>query len=840
MRSFLLLLAAVLAAALTAAGQTQPGPALTVDASAARHAISPDIYGMNWYWGQEDRTAGDYDVKAATVDAELRPGVRRWGGNNTSRYHWQLDVSNIDADWFFEVLPDNTHYDASKLPEGSSFNVFLERTRVTGGKVLGTIPVLGWLPKARERMCSFDVAKYGAQCKVDQWFPSCGNGVVYDPACGDPTDLEHNPGPSNPVYVKNYPTDDNQQTKEDLQIEWVKYIVGKYGRSNQGGVAIWSLDNEPIWWDSTHRDIHPLPYSYDELANLNLTYAAAVKQADPTALVSGPVGDNWASLWFSKKDIVAGWNSGGSWWGNPVDRNAHGGVPLLAWYLQQFQNYDQQHRVRLLDYLDLHAYIHPAAVQTEDSSGHSVETDATRQLRFDATREFWDPTYVVSGDYWIVDTDNHGSPVAPRLIPRLREIVEQNYPETKIAITEYNYHALDHINGAVAQGELFGIFGREGLDAATLWGAPNPTDPGAFAWRIYRNYDGIGGAFGETSVAATSADQGKLSIYAAQRSDTALTLMVMNKTGGDLTSTVAISNFTPAAKAQVYRYSAANLSAIVQGDDLQLNGSSFTATFPAVSMTLIVVPASPDALPVPKPVVNAVTNAASYGTAIAPGQMVVVWGLNLGPDQLQNVITAGPNMVVGTEMAGVRVLFDGVPGPMVHALKTQVSAVAPYFGASKATTHVQVEYQGVRSDPLEAPVSAAGPGLFTVDFSGKGQGAITNNYDDKSTAPNSAQKPAAPGSVVTLWVTGEGVTDPPGVDGRLAIEILPKPVLPVSVEIGGYAAEVQYAGAAPWNMPGLMQVNAKIDARATPGDATPVHVTVGQAKSQDGVTMVVR
>src|SRR5271157_6040152 len=85
-------------------------------------------------------------------------------------------------------------------------------------------------------------------------------------------------------------------------------------------------------------DIHPNPYTYDENLALNTSYAAAIKSADPTALVSGPVADNWASLFFSKTDIVAGWSSPrGTYWSNPVDRNAHGGVPFLSWYLQQMQ-----------------------------------------------------------------------------------------------------------------------------------------------------------------------------------------------------------------------------------------------------------------------------------------------------------------------------------------------------------------------------------------------------------------------------------------------------------------------------------------------------------------------
>jgi uncharacterized protein (TIGR03437 family) len=242
--------------------------------------------------------------------------------------------------------------------------------------------------------------------------------------------------------------------------------------------------------------------------------------------------------------------------------------------------------------------------------------------------------------------------------------------------------------------------------------------------------------------------------------------------------------------------------------------------------------------------VQALQSAASFDTAtFAPGQMVVVWGMNLGPKDLvglQDLPLAqqlDANGLVQTNMAGVRILFDGIPGPMVYASQNQCATVIPYFGAAKTTTHVQVEYQGVRSDPFVIPVSPTAPGLFTANMQGFGQGAI--QVDANGTA-NSANHPAHPGSVVVLWLTGEGVTDPPGVDGRLAIGVLPKPVANVAVQIGGLAATIQYAGAAPTMMPGLMQINAQLDPGVQPGDNVPVRVRIGNIWSRDGVTLVVR
>ena len=181
---------------------------------------------------------------------------------------------------------------------------------------------------------------------------------------------------------------------------------------------------------------------------------------------------------------------------------------------------------------------------------------------------------------------------------------------------------------------------------------------------------------------------------------------------------------------------------------------------------------------------------------------------------------------MSTSVAGVRILFDGIPAPIVYLTSTQCSAVIPYFGATNPTTHVQVEYQGVRSDPFPITVSPTAPGLFTADASGKGQAAGTG--------------PAERGSVITLWATGEGLTDPPGVDGRLAVGVVPKPLAAVSVNIGGQPATVQYAGAAPGEMPGLFQINVQIPANVQPGNQVPVQLTVGATSSPTGVSLAIR
>jgi len=209
---------------------------------------------------------------------------------------------------------------------------------------------------------------------------------------------------------------------------------------------------------------------------------------------------------------------------------------------------------------------------------------------------------------WIAEAGPDGGIV--RLIPRMKAWIAEHYPGTKLAIGEYNWGGLEHINGALAQADVLGIFGREGVDLATLWEPPAPDQPGAYAFRIYRNYDGAGSRFGETRVQAISSDQGRLSVYAAQREgDKALTVVVINKSGGTLATRLQLWNFAPGGPAEIYRYSSDNLNAIVRLADqpVETAGSTdgstvgLTASFPANSITLLEIPGQVSNNPAPTP-----------------------------------------------------------------------------------------------------------------------------------------------------------------------------------------------------------------------------------------------
>jgi hypothetical protein len=562
---------------------TTAGPALTVDAGNQTHAINPFIYGWNG-WSINTTAAMAANI---TVD--------RWGGDNTTPYNYLLDVSNSGSDWYFE---NSTSGGGTK--DNSAFNTQVKNDLSIGARTLGSVPLLGYVAKSGSG-CSFSVSKYGAQKAtgtgsqqqaVDPWNPNCGSGVL-----------------ANGSKVVNDPTDTYTPIDGTFVGGWVNYLVSKFGTAANGGVAIYDLDNEPSWWDAVHVDEHPVAATYDEMTNSGLAAAKAIKAADSSAAVSGPVMDYWWDYFYSKKDIESGWSSGSCWqpWSNPVDRQAHGGVPFIEYYLQQFAAASATANTRLLDYLDLHTYF--AATYNGNGVGLSTAGDTGEQeARLNSTRAFWDPTYTDPNfpqPNYITDANYTSScnvPLqAPQVIPMMKAWVAKDYPGTKTAITEYNWGGQENINGAVAQADILGIFGREGLDLGTLWGPPDPTTqiPGLMAFEIYRNYDGNKSVFGNEALSSTSANQGQLSVYGALRSsDNAVTVVVINKTYGALTSTLSLPNLTPNGTAKAFLYSNANLNAIVAQPAVTVTppatGSTTSSianySFPAQSITLFVVP----------------------------------------------------------------------------------------------------------------------------------------------------------------------------------------------------------------------------------------------------------
>ena len=236
------------------------------------------------------------------------------------------------------------------------------------------------------------------------------------------------------------------------------------------------------------------------------------------------------------------------------------------------------------------------------------------------------------------------------------------------------------------------------------------------------------------------------------------------------------------------------------------------------------------------PTVAAVMNAATFlPSSVAPGQIVTIFGAGIGPVTPAS-LRVNPGGFVDQSLAGVRVLFDGVAAPMIYASATMVSAIVPYTISGRFSTRLQVEFQGTASPGLDIAVAAAAPGIFTMNQSGSGQGAILNQDYSVNSAGNRAPK----GSVVMIFGTGEGQTNPAGVDGLITGSVPRNPLQPVSVTIGGQPAEVLYAGSAPGLVAGMLQVNARVTDGILSGDAVPVVLSIGSASSPSTVTMAVQ
>lgn len=506
-----------------------------MDVSASRHPISPDIYGMNSY----SVTAAD-----GAFHTEVRVPVTRMGGDAATRYNWKVDASNAGFDWYF-MAGSGT---ATPTPNATA-DAVVSLAQASLGRALLTIPIVPFINKASPWDCSYPKSQFPDQESFNPYVhpngDDCGNGVLTDG--GTPILLSQDQ--INRINTPNTTA---------LATEWVQYLVGRYGSAADGGVLFYDLDNEPSGWSNTHRDILPVnpPYAGDGgITERGIQFAMAVKAVDPTALILGPVD-----------------------FGYPVYSYAAG-------YLDAMSQAAATSGQRLLDYLDEHYY--PSSNLGSLANTADPGDAALQAQRLRSTRSLWDPTY--SDESWI---GQYNPPI--QLIPYFKQLIADHYPGTRLALTEYNWGGTQSINGALAEADILGIFGREGLDLATMWGPPATTDAVAYAFRIYRNYDGQGSAYGETWVGSTSGGasnvgQDQLAMYGAQRaSDGALTLVVVNKTLGDLASSVSISNFTPSGTVQVWRYGPANLSAVVRETDLSVSSSSLSTTFPASSITLLV------------------------------------------------------------------------------------------------------------------------------------------------------------------------------------------------------------------------------------------------------------
>ncbi len=535
---------------------------ITVDAAQNRHAIDPRIYGVS------------FSNSAAMTDLSLP--LNRWGGNTTTRYNWAISTANHARDWYFEVIPDD---EGQVVTPGQSADEFIQPTFAAGAQAIITIPAIGYLPNTRGRGCSFSMALYAGQMGC------CVQTAPDDADCGNGFD-----GTWSPIKGLVHPLDVASLYTSSQQAGWIQHNIAAFGPASTTGVKYYAIDNEPDLWDSTHFDVHPNPTSYDEIWGNTQDYGAMIKANDSSALTMGPEVSGWA--WYF--DSAYGWANG------HIDYTNHGSVYFVPWLLQQAHTYEQQNGTRIIDLLSLHWYPQGSkatGAQEYDPTHPSQEvTTTTKLLRNQSTRSLWDPSYVDQS--WIQDLGYESN--EPHLIPLMRQWVNTYYPGTQIGITEYDWGdgnngagvgAQVDPNGATAQADVLGIFGREGLDFANRWMSP-PAGTNVYnAFKIYRNYDGGHSKFGDINVSASSATSADtVSTFAALRSsDHALTIMVINKDLANTYSvTVNLANYNRSGNVQVWQLGATNTITNVA----TVTATPIVFNAPPETVNLLVVPGS--------------------------------------------------------------------------------------------------------------------------------------------------------------------------------------------------------------------------------------------------------
>jgi len=605
----------------------------------------------------------------ATFAKEIQVGNIRWGGDGTTRYNWQVDSSNAGFDWYFVGGNGET----TPVP-GAGPDLMVNTYKPANALI--TIPIIPYVNKTAAWNCSFPVSVYGAQQSTDPYLhpngDSCGNSLT----AGGTQLIDNN------ILANHIPN------TTGLQQQWLQHLVSTFGTAAKGGVQFYQLDNEPYGWGNTHRDVLPNGATYPTILQLGQQYAATIKQVDSTAMVLGP------------SDFTLG-----GWVGNTSQQ---GGLFAGQYYLQQMATYDKANGQRILDYFDEHYYF--------DTSTPAAQLASTRTL--------WDPTY--NGGTWVEQYDFNGP---MQLIPRFRNWISTYYPGTLLSLSEYSIDSgQKSIVDAIAEMDVLGIFGREPLDFADMWSAPAPQDPIAYAFRIFRNYDGNGSQFGDTSVSAVSSDQGSLSIYAAQRSsDNAVTILVINKTTGALTSAIAVANVSLPSTAQVYTYSGASLTSIAHPSDAAITGGSVSYAFPGYSATLFVVQPS-------------VTTAATTTTALSASAAQVNAGQSV-------IFTVAVTASAGSSPAGTVTLLDGSTSLGTASL-TNGSATFTIATLAAGTHSITASYAGDSAD------SASTSGAVSVMVNGAQVQASTVTLAASASTAVSGQAITLTATVTPAAATG--------------------------------------------------------------------------------------
>ncbi len=466
--------------------------------------------------------------------------LTRSGGNRMSAYNWTNNASNAGSDWQFQ----NDNLLGSDDTPGGAVIGAIENARDHQAGIVLTVPMIGYV--AADKNGGGDVRNSGAdylKTRFRESLPKKGAAFTIKP---DPK--------STRVF-------------QDEFVNWVKTKY-PYGQTDGQKPIFFSLDNEPDLWASTHKAVHPDPLTYAEIVKRTIDYASAIKDVSPKSLVFGPVSYGWQGYVDLQK---------------APDAN---GRDFHEFYLDELAKAEKSHKRRLLDVFDVHWY-----PEAQGGGVRIVTPDSKPEIaaaRMQAPRSLWDSTYMEKS--WITQWSTKG-PID--LLHRLKTKIDKHYPSTKLAITEYNYGGGGDISGAIAQADVLGIFGREGLFAACEWPMAKDESFIAAAFEMFTNFDGKGASFGDTSVFADTGDVAQTSIHASidSRHKGHIIFVAINKSANPVKATIRLRHCAPMKVIEAFE-----LTADKSGKPRRTNASltkdsastELTRTLPAYSVSTIV------------------------------------------------------------------------------------------------------------------------------------------------------------------------------------------------------------------------------------------------------------
>ncbi|KAJ7604485.1 glycoside hydrolase family 44-domain-containing protein [Roridomyces roridus] len=403
---------------------------------------------------------------------DLGVTMSRWGGNAVTAYNPAGQFTNAGSDWYFE----------NRVASPPDADDWIDWVHGAGSGSLLTIPALDWVAKDATSY-SYPISTYPDQQATDPFLANAGDGLLANGSFVSP--------PPNPAAAYT-------PWNTSMAAAWLTGLANK--------PTLVAIDNEIEIASSTHQDMHPDPMGYDEELQRMVNTASMAKKAIPGVEVAGPSTCGWWFYWTS--DI------------GYTDNAAHDNIDFIPWFLQQMAAQEKTTGQRLLDYLDLHYYY---------AADTSANDDAAKALRLRMSRSLWDTTY--ADESWIGEgaQQNHQwDPNFIALIPRMRTLIDINYPGTKLSLSEFSSTDDTDITGGLLTVDMLGIFGQQHLDSATYWATPDEMGPVGLAYWLYRGFGTFFGAYSaQMNIATPNPDtQGA---YAGTDTDGKLTLVIVNK-----------------------------------------------------------------------------------------------------------------------------------------------------------------------------------------------------------------------------------------------------------------------------------------------------------------------